>query len=46
MIVIFKLKEILIPDELLAPLYDDLNTPNYIANIHKLYEKSQKGRSR
>ena len=25
------------------PLYDDLNTPGYIANLHKLYEKSQKG---
>ena len=24
-------------------MYDDLNTPKYIANLHKLYEKSQKG---
>ena len=24
-------------------LYDDLNTPGYIANLHKLYEKAQKG---
>ena len=36
-------KEVLIPDEYLSPLYDDLNTPGYIANLHKLFEKSQKG---
>ena len=24
-------------------MYDDLNTPKYIANLHKLYEKSQSG---
>ena len=36
-------KTILIPDEYLFPLYDDLNTPGYIANLHKLYEKSQNG---
>ena len=36
-------KKVLIPDELLAPLYDDLNTPSYIANIHKLYEKAYQG---
>jgi len=34
---------VLIPEEYLDPLYDDLNTPGYIANLHKLYEKSQKG---
>ena len=27
----------------LDPMYDDLNTPGYIANLHKLFEKSQKG---
>ncbi len=32
-----------IPDEFLKPLYDDINTPGYIANLHKLYEKAQKG---
>ena len=32
-----------ISDEILEPLYDDLNTPGYIANLHKLYEKAQKG---
>ncbi len=36
-------KKVLIPEELLAPLYDDLNTPSYIANIHKLYEKAYQG---
>ena len=33
----------LISDDDLYPLYDDLNTPLYIANLHKLYEKSQSG---
>ena len=33
----------LVPEEYLAPLYDDLNTPSYIANLHKLFEKTQKG---
>ena len=34
-----------VDDEILKPLYDDLNTPGYIANLHKLYEKAQKGNS-
>ena len=34
-----------ISDEILKPLYDDLNTPGYIANLHKLYEKALKGSS-
>ncbi len=36
-------KKVLIPDEFLNPLNDDLNTPGYIANLHRLYEKSLKG---
>ena len=36
-------KRTLIPEDYLSPLYDDLNTPGYIANLHKLFEKSQKG---
>ena len=36
-------KKILIPDNYLEPLYDDLNTPGYISNIHKLYDKAQNG---
>ena len=34
-----------IDDEILKPLYDDINTPGYIANLHKLYEKAKKGKS-
>ena len=30
-------KSTILPDELLDPLYDDLNTPGYIANLHSLY---------
>ncbi len=30
-------------EEILLPLYDDINTPGYIANLHKLYEKASKG---
>ena len=36
-------KQVMIPEKFLNPLYDDLNTPGYIANLHKLFEKSQKG---
>ena len=36
-------KKVLIPEEYLKPLYDDLNTPGYIANLHKLFDKTQKG---
>jgi len=36
-------KKILIPEKFLTPLYDDLNTPGYIANIHELYEKAKNG---
>ena len=32
-----------IPDDILLPLYDDLNTPGYIANFHQLYDKALKG---
>ena len=32
-----------ISDEILLPLYDDLNTPGYIANLHQLYDKALKG---
>ncbi|MBD1139036.1 cysteine--tRNA ligase [Pelagibacterales bacterium SAG-MED46] len=30
-------------NEIILPLYDDINTPGYIANLHKLYEKAYKG---
>jgi cysteinyl-tRNA synthetase len=32
-----------IPDEILLPLYDDLNTPGYITNLHKLFDKAYNG---
>jgi cysteinyl-tRNA synthetase len=36
-------KKIEISDNILSPLYDDLNTPGYIANLHQLYDKAVKG---
>ena len=36
-------KNITLNEEILSPLYDDLNTPGYIANLHQLYEKALKG---
>ena len=36
-------EKINIPIEILKPLFDDLNTPGYIANLHNLYEKAQNG---
>ncbi len=38
-----EVKSVKIPDEILKPLYEDLNTPGYIANLHELYEKANKG---
>ena len=32
-----------IPDNILLPLYDDLNTPGYIANLHKLFDIATEG---
>ena len=32
-----------IPDDMLIPLYDDLNTPGYITNLHKLFDKASDG---
>ena len=39
-------KPVTIPDEILKPLYEDLNTPGYIANLHDLYEKANKGENK
>ena len=36
-------KPVKVSNEILKPLYEDLNTPGYIANLHKLYEKANKG---
>jgi len=30
-------------DEIMQPLYDDINTPGYITNLHQLYDKANKG---
>ena len=38
-----EIKNVQIPDEVLKPLYEDLNTPGYITNLHQLYEKASKG---
>ena len=35
-----------ISEEILKPLYEDLNTPGYIANLHKLYEDAKKGQNK
>ena len=34
------IKSVPVAEEILKPLYEDLNTPGYIANLHKLYEKA------
>ena len=36
-------KSVKVPDEILKPLYEDLNTPGFIANLHNLFEKAYKG---
>tara|TARA_B110000003_G_scaffold206477_1_gene205351 strand:- start:174 stop:1535 length:1362 start_codon:yes stop_codon:yes gene_type:complete len=36
-------KKIKLNEDILSPLYDDLNTPGYIAKLHQLYEKASKG---
>jgi len=35
-----------IPETVLLPLYDDLNTPGYIGNLHKLFDKANSGNSK
>ena len=35
-----------VTEEVLKPLYEDLNTPGYIANLHKLYESANKGKDK
>jgi cysteinyl-tRNA synthetase len=36
-------QKITLNEDILSPLYDDLNTPGYIAHLHQLYEKALKG---
>ena len=35
-----------IKDEILKPLYEDLNTPGFIANLHQLYDQANKGKNK
>ena len=35
--------KIVLDEDILSPLYDDLNTPGYIAKLHQLYDKALKG---
>ena len=39
-------QKISLNEDILSPLYDDLNTPGYIANLHQLYDKALKGNNR
>ena len=40
------IKSVKLTEEVLKPLYEDLNTPGYISNLHQLYEKANKGESK
>jgi cysteinyl-tRNA synthetase len=40
------IKSVKIKDEILKPLFEDLNTPGYIANLHQLYEQANKGKDK
>ena len=39
-------KSVQVTKEVLKPLFEDLNTPGYIANLHKLYESASKGKDK
>ena len=40
------IKSVKVTENVLKPLYEDLNTPGYIANLHKLYESASKGKDK
>ena len=40
------IKSVQVTEEILKPLHEDLNTPGYIANLHKLYENANKGKDK
>ena len=40
------IKSTQVTEEILKPLYEDLNTPGYIANLHKLFESANKGKDK
>jgi cysteinyl-tRNA synthetase len=39
-----EVKNIKINENILKPLCEDLNTPGYIANLHKLFDQAKKGK--
>jgi cysteinyl-tRNA synthetase len=39
-------KSVQVLEEVLKPLYEDLNTPGYITNLHELYESASKGKNK
>jgi len=41
-----EIKSTKISDEILKPLYEDLNTPGYIAKLHQLFEKANNGKDK
>ena len=38
-------KTVKVSEKVLKPLYEDLNTPGYIANLHQLYDEAIKGKN-
>ena len=40
------MKSTQVTEKVLKPLYEDLNTPGYIANLHQLYEQANKGENK
>ncbi len=40
------IKSIQVTEEVTKPLCEDLNTPGYITNLHKLYENASKGKDK
>ena len=40
------IRTVQVTKEVLKPLYEDLNTPGYIANLHHLYEQANKGENK
>ena len=38
------IKSVQVTEQTLKPLYEDLNTPGFIANLHKLFDNANKGK--
>ena len=41
-----EIESVQVNEDVLKPLYEDLNTPGYIANLHQLYEKAINGKDK